>query len=371
VARIELRQVTKTLAGGPTGEAAASAFRIEDLDLDVPDGSVLAVLGPSGCGKSTLLRLIAGLLPVDAGRVLFDGVDMEGVHPGARRIGIVFQNYALYPHYTARSNVLSYFLFRKKTPALEAEKAERYRRTAELLGVELETLLDRKPKTLSGGQQQRVAIARCITRDPRLFLLDEPFSNLDQKLREKYRVHLRMLLHKFGITTVYVTHDQVEALVLADRIALMNRGRIEQIGTAQEIYDAPRNLFVADFLNFDPDTPALNVVDGAALSPALAPWQIGFRPDGALVGARAAAAPPESLALRGEVLDVRELPLRSLRVVGVRAAGAELWLRVDRSQALAVGQPIALAIPRFHLFDPETGRRIETRGTAPDAAAGA
>src|SRR5512142_74687 len=235
MARIELRRVCKTLSGGGGGEVTdpwtgiargisaalkrSPTFALSDVDLDVPDGTVMAVLGPSGCGKSTLLRLIAGLLPVDSGEVCLDGVDVKGVPPGDRRIGFVFQNYALFP-FTARGNVLSWFKFRRKTPELEAAAAEKYRRTAELLGVELESLLDRMPRTLSGGQQQRVAIARCITRDPRLFLMDEPFSNLDQKLREKYRVHLRRLLKEFGITTVFVTHDQVEALILADRIAL-------------------------------------------------------------------------------------------------------------------------------------------------------
>jgi ABC-type sugar transport system ATPase subunit len=371
MARIELRKVCKTLSdagtsgflglGPPGTKTAASTFHIQDLDLEVPDGTVLAVLGPSGCGKSTLLRLIAGLLPADAGEVLFDGQDMRGVHPGQRKIGIVFQNYALYPHYDSRSNVLSYFLFRKKTPALEEEKRQRYQRTAELLGVELEALLDRMPRTLSGGEKQRVAIARCITRDPRLFLLDEPFSNLDQKLREKYRVQLRRLLKQFGITTVYVTHDQIEALVLADQIALMRDGRIEQVGTAREIYDAPRNLFAADFLGFEPETVALNVVDGANVSAELAPFTIGFRPEGTYVGPAAGGAPPGSLVLRGEVLDLRDMSLRGHCLLCLRAAGAEIYVRIERGPSHAVGQTVTVAIPRYHLFDKASGERVETR----------
>ncbi len=375
MARVELRNICKTLRGGAPGAEVnraiaheprqavrpGAAFRIEALDLEVPDGTVMAVLGPSGCGKSTLLRLIAGLMPLDAGEVLFDGVDVKGVPPGDRRIGFVFQNYALYP-FRSRWNVLSYFKFRPHTPALEAAAAEKYRRTAALLGVELERLLDRMPRTLSGGEQQRVAVARCITRDPRLFLMDEPFSNLDQKLRERYRVQLRRLLKEYGITTVFVTHDQVEALILADRIALMNEGRIEQVGTAQEIYDAPRSLFAAEFLNFEPETPAINLVEGAALSPELGQYRAGFRPESGLIGARAAGAPPGSPRLEAEVLDCMDMPLRGLRILCVRAAGSELYVRLDRTEGFTRGERVPLAIARLHLFDPKDGRRIETRG---------
>src|SRR5581483_5210476 len=256
MARIDLIGLSATLRSrepGRLGLAARSRggpeFEIRDLNLSVFDGETLVVLGPSGCGKTTLLKLIAGLIRPESGAVRYDGVDMTRVMPGARRVGMVFQNYALYPHMTSRTNVLSYFLFRKKTPEMDALAREKYRRTSELMGVELEALLDRWPGTLSGGEKQRVALGRCITRDPAVFLLDEPFSNLDQALRERYRVNLKVLLRQFGITTVYVTHDHVEALILADRLAIMGRGRIEQVGTYQEIYDEPRNAFVAGFLN--------------------------------------------------------------------------------------------------------------------------
>lgn len=185
----------------------------------------------------------------DAGRILFDGVDVEEVPPAERRIGMVFQDYALYPNMDSRANVLSYFLFKERTPELDAGAADKYRRAAELLGVDIEKLMDRMPRGLSGGEQRRVAVARCITRDPRLFLLDEPFSSLDQKLREKYRSQLRILLKQFGITTVYVTHDQVEALILA-----------------------------ADFINFEPEMPSINLLDGAAIRPELAGYAVGARP---------------------------------------------------------------------------------------------
>ncbi len=178
---------------------------------------------------------------------------------------MVFQNYALYPHFTSKTNVLSYFLFRKKTPELNALAAAKYQRTSELMGVELAHLLDRKPTTLSGGEKQRVALGRCITRDATLFLVDEPFANLDQALREKYRVNLKILLRQFDITTVYVTHDHHEALILADLVAVMDRGTIEQIGTYQSIYNHPRNVFVAGFLNLHMGTPPINLLDARHL----------------------------------------------------------------------------------------------------------
>src|SRR5215468_6216389 len=241
---------------------ADATFRIEHLTLRVPDGQTMVVLGPSGCGKTTLLKIIAGLVPPDSGEVRYDDKDVREVSPGARRIGMVFQGYALYPHMTSRTNVLSYFLFRKKTPALDALRQAKYQRTSELMGVELEYLLDRKPTTLSGGERQRVALGRCITRDASVFLVDEPFANLDQALREKYRVNLKSLLRQFDITTVYVTHDHHEALILADLLAIMDRGRIVQIGAYADIYESPRNLFVAGFLNRHVGTPPLSVFDG-------------------------------------------------------------------------------------------------------------
>jgi multiple sugar transport system ATP-binding protein len=371
MARIELRQVSKTLSGGASvrmeprrafgaeAKGAGASFRIDGLDLEIREGEILAVLGPSGCGKSTLLRLIAGLMPVDGGRILFDGVDMDQVPPAGRKIGMVFQNYALYPNYDSRANVLSYFMFRKKTPELEAEKAEKYRRTAELLGVEIEKLMDRMPKGLSGGEQQRVAIGRCITRDPGLFLLDEPFSNLDQKLREKYRVQLRVLLRQFDITTVYVTHDQVEALILADRIALMNDGRIEQVGTAQEIYEEPRSVFVADFLNFEPELPSINLLDGEFASPPLGAYTIGVRPDKLRLGEIEGMPHVE-----GVVVDVRPLPLRKARVICARTGGGDLYLKADGedSGGATVGAKVVLSFERCHLFDKASGLRERSLG---------
>ena len=206
---------------------------------------------------------------------------------------MVFQNYALYPHFTSRTNVLSYFLFRKKTPELDALAKAKYQRTSELMGVELEYLLDRKPTTLSGGEKQRVALGRCITRDATLFLVDEPFANLDQALREKYRVNLKILLRQFNITTVYVTHDHHEALVLADLVAVMDRGGIEQVGTPQEIYDSPKNVFVAGFLNLHTGSPPISLVDARCMPQGqrLGNVWVGVRPEHVEIAASTETTP--------------------------------------------------------------------------------
>lgn len=244
-------------------------FSVQNLNLFVPDGKTMVLLGPSWCGKTTLLRLIAGLIKPDSGEIKFDGGDMESIPPGERGIGMVFQNYALYPHFTSKGNILSYFLFRRKTPELNGLAKERFRRTSELMGVDIAYLLNKKPTHLSAGEKQTVALGRCITRDPTVFLLDEPFSNLDQQLKEKYRVNLKSLLSHFGITTIYVTHDQQEAFILADLIAIMDVGTVEQVGTYEEIYTSPKTIFVAGFLNLDTDTPAINLIDGRYISEAL------------------------------------------------------------------------------------------------------
>src|SRR6266850_607288 len=262
MARIDLVDVGKTLTE-PGGRRAT--FSIRHLDLRIPHGQTTVVLGPSGCGKTTLLKIIAGLIPPDAGEVRYDDVDVKDLPPGARRIGMVFQSYALYPHLDGKTNVLSYFLFRKKSPELDGLKKAKYERTSELMGVELAYLLDRKPTTLSGGEQQRVALGRCITRDASLFLVDEPFANLDQALREKYRANLKILLRQFDVTTVYVTHDHHEALLLAHRLAVMNDGTIEQVGTPEAIYDTPVNMFVAEFLNLHLGTRPISFIDARHL----------------------------------------------------------------------------------------------------------
>ncbi len=223
---------------------------IKDLSLSVQDGEFVVVVGPSGCGKSTLLRLIAGLEKPDQGHILLDGVRSEYRTPYERNVGMVFQNYALYPHLSVFDN-LAFGLKAHRSPHEETKR--RVAIVSELL--ELGLLLDKKPKELSGGQKQRVALGRALVRQPRIFLMDEPLSNLDAKLRDKMRTELRSLHEKVGITTIYVTHDQVEAMTMADRIVVLKDGDIEQIGTPEEVYNHPASTFVASFIG----SPAMNL----------------------------------------------------------------------------------------------------------------
>jgi multiple sugar transport system ATP-binding protein len=329
-------------------------FSIQNLNLTVPDGKTVVILGPSGCGKTTLLRIAAGLQQPDSGQVLFDGVDARDVRPRDRGIGMVFQGYALYP-FTSRRNILSYFMFRNRTPELDAEAAEKYRRTCDLLGVEIEYLADRDIRGLSGGEKQRVALGRCITRDPRLFLLDEPFSSLDAKLREKYRFGLRTLLQELEITTIYVTHDQQEALVLADLMAIMNIGTIEQVGTPQRIYELPNSMFVADFLNFSVDTPAINFLPGASVS---GEWQgktLGIRPEDVELDPAG-----NRRAWTATITSARGTPMSRAVVVTARLHDQVLYLRLPTDSQIETGREIGLKVQRLHVFDADSGRRIET-----------
>jgi multiple sugar transport system ATP-binding protein len=237
---------------------------IKGIDLTVADGELAVFVGPSGCGKSTLLRMIAGLEDVDYGDVLIDGVDVTETAPARRGVAMVFQNYALYPHMTAFGN-MAYGLRRAGLPNAEVET--RVRRAAAQL--QIEPLLDRKPRAMSGGQRQRVAIGRAIVRDPSVFLFDEPLSNLDAALRIETRAQIARLHRELGATMIFVTHDQVEAMTLADRIVVLNAGRIEQEGPPREVYHQPANLFVAGFIG----APAMNLIpariaarDGARLT---------------------------------------------------------------------------------------------------------
>ncbi|HHY19765.1 MAG TPA: ABC transporter ATP-binding protein [Firmicutes bacterium] len=232
----------------PNGEIS-KVYALKNINLTINDGETIAVVGPSGCGKSTLLRVIAGLENPTSGNVYFDDKLVNDVEPKDRGIGIVFQNYALYPHYKSKGNLSFFFKLRK---VKEEEIDERVRITAETLGVGFDELLNRKPGQLSGGQQQRVALGRCIIKEPTIFLLDEPLSNLDAKLRERTRIELKRLLRRFKVTTFYVTHDQVEAITLGDRIAVMKSGSIQQVAPYREIYKHPLNMFVANFIGLPP-----------------------------------------------------------------------------------------------------------------------
>ncbi|NNF29029.1 MAG: ABC transporter ATP-binding protein [Gemmatimonadetes bacterium] len=328
---------------------------IEALDLEVVPGELLVLLGPSGCGKSTLLRLIAGLEEPSAGSVSIGGRAVDDVPPALRNVAMVFQSYALYPHMTVAQN-LGFGL--KSRGLSRAEIHDRVARTAETL--ELSELLERKPGQLSGGQQQRVALGRALVREPGVFLLDEPLSNLDAGLRLKTRDEIAALHRRLGTTMVFVTHDQMEAMSLGQRIAVMDQGRLQQIGTPEQIYDRPANLFVARFIG----TPAINL---APLSPedpgrltwgpvrlhdpwAGAPATLAVRPEGL---ARAAADAGDM-----EMTVVRVEPLGSEKIVHALPTrghdGGRPWtMRVSPAEAFTPGETVHVALDwsRSHLFD--------------------
>ncbi len=247
MAQVALSNVTKRFPGGTCA--------LDDLSLEIPDGEFLILVGPSGCGKTTALRLIAGLERATSGTITIGDATVNGVSPRDRDIAMVFQNYALYPHMTVYRN-LGFGLRERRTPKREVDR--RVREISAILG--LDELLKRRPAQLSGGQRQRVAMGRALVREPKAFLLDEPLSNLDAKLRVQMRAELKRLHAKLGITTIYVTHDQIEAMTLADRIVVMSAGKALQIGTPQEVFARPANLFVAGFIG----SPAMNLLRGRA-----------------------------------------------------------------------------------------------------------
>jgi ABC-type sugar transport system ATPase subunit len=355
MARIDLIDVGKTLKDRGT-------FTLQKLRLRIPDGKTMVVLGPSGCGKTTLLKIIAGLIPPDSGEVRYDDVDVKDIPPGHRRIGMVFQNYALYPHFTSRTNVLSYFLFRKKTRELAAVAAAKFQRTSDLMGVELAYLLDRKPTTLSGGEKQRVALGRCITRDAALFLVDEPFANLDQALREKYRVNLKILLRQFNITTVYVTHDHHEALILADLVAVMDGGRIEQVGTPEEIYHTPKNVFVAGFLNLHTGAPPISLIDARSMPQGqrLGNVRVGVRPEHVEMSKE-----PGEDALRGIIASTLSLPPMNTTLFTIRVGEHEVHAHTAGGESCLTGDQVWLTFRQYHVFDQGSGLRLRSYPETP------
>jgi multiple sugar transport system ATP-binding protein len=329
---------------------------IHGLDLDIDDGEFAVLVGPSGCGKSTLLRMIAGLESITAGEIRIGERVVNTLAPGERDIAMVFQSYALYPHKTVRQN-MGFALKLRRTD--KGEVAARVERAAAILG--LAPLLDRYPRELSGGQRQRVAMGRAIVRDPQVFLFDEPLSNLDAKLRVQMRAEIKELHQRLRTTTVFVTHDQIEAMTMADRIVVMNAGHVEQVGAPLELYDRPANLFVAGFIG----SPAMNLVRGVTRGGTV-------EAAGAALPASAAAAEgravvwgirPEHLALAGEGLPatVRVVePTGAETLVYLACAGQDIAAVFRDRVALEPGQEVCLA-PRpdkVHLFDPESGRRL-------------
>lgn len=352
------------------GEEAPEAGPIVALDgvsLTIADGEAVSIVGPSGCGKSTLLRIVAGLEQPDQGRVLYDGVDMVNVPPKDRGIGMVFQNYALYPHWDTYDNLGFFFRLRKR----EHEIDPKVREVAEVLGVSFQHLLSRKPPTLSGGQQQRVAIGRCIIRDPKLFLFDEPLSNLDAKLRSDTRVQIKRLINRFRITSLYVTHDQGEAVAMGDRIVVMRHGKIAQVGTFRDLYDRPADTFVASFFG----SPAMNFLSGHIAEDMFVSGPVRI-PLPARLRGRARSGQAVRLGVRPEHLGlapdsegvaeaaavevVEHLPSARAQFVYLSLLGQQVVARISQETLISRGDR-ALLRPEadwLYLFDGETGRNL-------------
>lgn len=259
---VTLENVVKYYYPGIGAAETRPVLGLDHVSLEIQDGETISIVGSSGCGKSTLLKVIAGLEYPDEGRVLYNGMDVTRIPPQERGVGMVFQDYALYPGKEGRQNMSYFFEVHQRS---EEEKQQRLKETAELMGIGFELLMEREVDTLSGGEKQRVGIARCIVRDPTVFLMDEPISNLDAKLRERTRTEIKRLLKRFQITTIYVTHDQQEAIFMGDRIAVMRAGRIEQFGTFDELYYSPANLFVATLIGTPPMSILFGEKDGGAV----------------------------------------------------------------------------------------------------------
>ena len=336
---------------------------VDDFTFEIPDGELIGLLGPSGCGKSTTLNLICGLQRPTSGKIFFGEDDVTELPPENRGVGLVFQNYALYPHLTVRQNIL--FPLQNLKGAERPTKEEMLRKATEAAKlVQIDGLMDRKPSELSGGQQQRVAIARALVKMPRVLLLDEPLSNLDARLRLQTREEIRRIQRETGITTVFVTHDQEEAMSISDRIVVMKDGVVQQIGRPQDVYDSPVNLFVAKFLG----TPPINVFEGEVRNGLLylgensvmhAPlpdrkvW-VGVRPEGFVLE----AAGPLSCTLQAVEVMGRDRSVVSTHPAAVsdtiRAIiPSEVEIRAGRESVR-----FALKPAKLHLFDAETEERI-------------
>jgi sn-glycerol 3-phosphate transport system ATP-binding protein len=358
MAQIDIRQVRKSYGKTPT---------LHGVDLTFETGEFVVILGPSGCGKSTLLRMIAGLEDITSGEIAIGGRVVNTLEPRERGCAMVFQNYALYPHMTVSGNI-GYAL--KVAGVPKAERLRRIEETAKIVG--LSDYLERKPAALSGGQRQRVAMARAIIREPQVFLFDEPLSNLDAKLRVTMRAEIRKLHQRLSATSVFVTHDQVEAMTLADRLVVMNKGNVEQVGHPLDIYHRPASTFVASFIG----SPAMNLfntrveVESPSVMLGGQPVKlfpetalelrgrdvtVGIRPEQCLVSIEGAGVPA--------TVDFVE-ELGSGRIVHAEIAGETFSAAIGEDLLVKPGQRIHFELPPAHLhfFDPATGKRIETEG---------
>ncbi len=361
MARIVLKNITKNFGG---------VSAVDDISLETAQNEFLTLLGPSGCGKSTTLNIIAGLESTSSGRVWFDEDDVTELPPERRDVAMVFQTYALYPHMRVRENI-AFGLRMRKTPPHEVERRVRNAAKKMLIGP----LLDRKPRELSGGERQRVALARAIVRNPRLFLLDEPLSNLDAKLRDSMRTELKRLHGELKKTFIYVTHDQAESLVMSDRIAVLNGGKIQQLGTPDEIYNQPANAFVAGFVG----APPMNLFDGTLRNSGEGRWEMignGFVCElGTQTSGRLRADTPAEiqLGIRPEDIEVGMdgAPTASPTVLVREPMGSDLFLtlelngstfkaRTSPTDRFVPGDriPVQFRPDKLHLFERTTGRSL-------------
>ena len=349
MAEIQLRNV---------GKRWGSFIGVDNFNLTIADKEFLVLLGPSGCGKTTTMRMIAGLEEVSDGEIAIDGKVVNNLEPKDRDVAMVFQSYALYPNMNVYENIRFPLQVRGIDPP---SQDARVRRASAM--VELDEFLHRKPAELSGGQRQRVALARAIVREPNVFLMDEPLSNLDAKLRVSTRAQIKNLSHELAVTTIYVTHDQIEAMTLADRVVVMKQGVVQQVGSPTEIYDTPANTFVAGFIG----SPAMNLIEGEVNGGS-------FAATGASIGGLSVADGPVTLGFRAEDADVVEkggqinAPIYTLELLGdatmvsVRIGGALVSVKADKSFRAEIGDPVSIRVPPdiCHLFDAGTGERLGT-----------
>ena len=347
MAEIQLRNISKRWG---------SFVGVDNFDLTIADKEFLVLLGPSGCGKTTTMRMIAGLEDATDGDILVDGERINDLEPKDRDVAMVFQSYALYPNMNVYENIK----FPLKVRGVDAATHDEKVRRASAM-VELDDFLHRKPAELSGGQRQRVALARAIVREPNVFLMDEPLSNLDAKLRVSTRAQIKNLSHELAVTTVYVTHDQIEAMTLADRVVIMKAGIVQQVGTPVEIYDRPANAFVASFIG----NPAMNLIDGE-ISDGI------FRAQDTEIPGLQAPNGKVTLGFRAEDASVvqtagqintkiytQEL-LGDATMASVRIGGALVSVKADKTFRAEIDDPISILVPaeHCHLFDSETGARL-------------
>lgn len=346
MAEIQLRNVSKRWG---------SFVGVDKFNLTIADREFLVLLGPSGCGKTTTMRMIAGLEDPTEGEITIGGKVVNDLEPKDRDVAMVFQSYALYPNMNVYENIRFPLKVRGIDPATHDDKV---RRASAM--VELDDFLHRKPAELSGGQRQRVALARAIVREPNVFLMDEPLSNLDAKLRVSTRAQIKNLSHELSVTTIYVTHDQIEAMTLADRVVVMEKGIVQQVGSPTEIYDKPANTFVASFIG----SPAMNLIEGDMESGTFTAPNTRIEglsaPDGAVtLGFRAEDA---QVASAGQIT----APIYTLELLGdatmvtVRIRGALVSVKADKTFRARIGEPVSIRIPtdHCHLFDATTGARL-------------